>query len=131
MVTDEEKNQIAQTFLTALRSRDWELMRSVMINDIIWSLPGTSLISGEAHGIEAVIRRSQLIVSYDLNFGLKNILLGQHGIALLLNNTARRGALVLDEHLATVCSLIGGKISRIDTYLSDVDMVNAFFIELN
>jgi ketosteroid isomerase-like protein len=131
MVTDEEKNQVAQTFLTALRSRDWELMRSVMINDIIWSLPGTSLISGEAHGIEAVIRRSQLIVSYDLNFGLKNILLGQHGIALLLNNTARRGALVLDEHLATVCSLIGGKISRIDTYLSDVDMVNAFFIELN
>lgn len=131
MVTDEEKNQIAQSFLTALRNRDWELMRSIMMSDIVWSLPGTSLISGEAHGIEAVVRRSQLIVSYDLNFGLKNILFGQHGIALSLNNAARRGALVLDEHLATVCSLIGGKISRIDTYLSDVAMVNAFFVELN
>jgi uncharacterized protein len=131
LVTDKEKNDIAQTFLTALRNRDWELMRSIMINDIIWSLPGTSLISGEAYGIEAVIKRSQLIVSYNLNFGLKNILFGQHGVALSLNNTARRGDLVLNEHLATVCSLRDGKIARIDTYLSDVDTVNAFFIELN
>jgi hypothetical protein len=131
MFTDKEKNVIAQTFLTALRNRDWELMRSIMINDIIWSLPGTSLISGEAYGIDAVIKRAQLIVNYNLNFGLQNILFGQHGVALSLNNTARRGALILDEHLATVCSLSDGKISRIDTYLSDVNMVNAFFIELN
>jgi ketosteroid isomerase-like protein len=131
MVTDKEKNDIAQTFLTALRNHDWELMRSIMINEVIWSLPGTSLISGDAYGIDAVIKRSQLIVNYKLNFGLKNILFGQHGVALSLNNTARRGDLVLDEHLATVCSLSEGKISRIDTYLSDVDMVNAFFIELN
>ena len=131
MLTDREKNDIAQTFLTALRSRDWKLMRSIMINDIIWSLPGTSLISGEAYGVDAVIKRSQLIVSYNLNFGLKNILFGQHGVALSLNNSARRGSLVLDEHLATVCSLSDGKISRIDTYLSDVDTVNTFFIELN
>ena len=73
MVTDKEKNDIAQTFLTALRNRDWELMRSIMINEIIWSPPGTSLISGEASGIDAVIKRSQLIVNYKLNFGLKNI----------------------------------------------------------
>ena len=131
MVTDKEKNDIAQTFLTALRNRDWEMMRSIMINDIVWSLPGTSLISGEARGLDAVIKRSQLIVDYNLNFGLKGILFGQHGVALSLNNTARRGDLVLDEHLATVCSLRDGKISRIDTYLSDVDMVNAFFIEMN
>ena len=131
MVTDKEKNDVAQTFLTALRNRDWELMRSIMVNEIIWSLPGTSLISGEAYGIDAVIKRSQLIVSYNLTFGLKNVLFGQHGVALSLNNTARRGDSVLDEHLATVCSLREGKISRIDTYLSDVDMVNAFFIELN
>ena len=115
MLTDREKNDIAQPVLTALRSRDWRLMRSIMINDIIWSLPGTSLISGEAYGVDAVIKRSQLIVSYNLNFGLKNILFGRHGVALSLNNSARRGSLVLDEHLATVCSLSYGKISRIDT----------------
>ncbi len=131
MITEKEKHDIAQNFLVALRDRDWELMRSIMIDNIVWSLPGTSLISGEAHGIDAVIKRSQLIVSYKLDFGLKNILFGQHGVALSLNNTARRGDLVLDEHLATVCSVRDGKITRIDTYLSNVDMVNTFFIEMN
>ena len=47
-------------------------------------------------------------------------------MALSLNNIACRGDLILNEHLATVCSLRGGKISAIDTYLSDVDMLNAF-----
>jgi hypothetical protein len=49
-------------------------------------------------------------------------------MVLSLNNTASRGDLILNEHLATVCSLRGGKISVIDTNLSDVDMLNAFFV---
>jgi hypothetical protein len=86
-----------------------------------------SLISGEAHGVDAVIKRSQLITSYGLNFALKHILFGQHGLALSLNNTAWRGTFILDEHL--VCSLREDKICRIETYLSDVDRVDALFVE--
>jgi ketosteroid isomerase-like protein len=128
MTTEIEKNAIAQQFLTALRNRDWELMRSIMTHDIVWSLPGTSLISGEADGVDAVIKRCQLIVSYGLNFGFKHVLFGQHGMALSLHNTAERGDAILNEHLATVCSLRSGKVCGIDTYLSDVEMVNAFFV---
>jgi ketosteroid isomerase-like protein len=79
-------------------------------------------------GLEAVVKRSQLIVSYGLTFTLKHVLYSEHGVALSLNNTARRGNLTLDEHLATVCQLRDGKIFTITTYLSDVDMVNAFFV---
>jgi ketosteroid isomerase-like protein len=128
MTTDLEKTVIAQQFLAGLRDRDWDLLKSIMTDDIVWSLPGSSLISGEARGAEAVIKRSQLIVSYGLTFSLKNILLGQHGVALSLNNTARRGDLVLDEHLATVFALRERRIFAITTYLSDVEMVNAFFV---
>ena len=115
MSTEKEKAEIAQKFFTGLRNRNWNLLKSVMADDIVWSLPGSSLISGEAHGVDAVIERSQLIVSYGLTFTLKHILLGQHGVALSLNNTARRGDLVLDEHLATVLSLREGKIFAIAT----------------
>ena len=121
------KQEIAEKFLNALRSHNWELMRTIMAPDIVWSLPGSSRISGEAHGVDAVIARCQIITSYGLNFGLKHVLYGQFGFALSLNNTAKRGDLVLDEHLATVCSLHEERISRIDTYLSDVPMANAFF----
>ena len=121
------KQEIAEKFLNALRSRNWELMRAIMAPDIVWSLPGSSRISGEAHGVDAVIARCQIITSYGLNFGLKHVLYGQFGFALSLNNAAKCGGLVLDEHLATVCSLLEERISRIDTYLSDVPMADAFF----
>ena len=128
MTTDEHKKTIAQQFLEALRSRDWRLLRSIMTDDIVWTLPGPSLISGEASGVDAVIGRAQRIVSYGLTFNLNHILIGQSGLALSLHNTARKGTQSLDEHLATVCTLRDGKICEINTYLSDVEMVNAFFV---
>ena len=128
MTTELKKIEIANQFLSGLRSRDWNLLKSIMANDVVWNLPGSSLISGGAQDVDAVIQRAQLIVSYGLTFSLKHILIGRHGVALSLNNTARRGDLVLDEHLATVMRIRNGKISAIDTYLSDIDMLNAFFI---
>ena len=128
MVTDADKKAIAQQFLAGLRSRYWSLLRSIMTEDIVWSLPGTSLISGEASGVDAVIARARRIVSYGLTFTLEHILIGQQGIALSLHNTAKNGNQILDEHLATVCIFRDEKICGIDTYLSDVEMVNAFFV---
>jgi ketosteroid isomerase-like protein len=119
--------EIGEKFLIALRSQDWELMRTITAPDIIWSFPGSSRISGQAHGVDPVIARCQLITSYGLTFDLNHVLYGQFGFALSLNNKAKRGVLILDEHLAAVCSLREDKISRIDTYLSDVPMANAFF----
>jgi hypothetical protein len=83
---------------------------------------GHSRISREARGIEAVVDRTQTIVSYGLTFHLKHILEGQYGVALLLHNMARNGDLILDRHLATVCRLRYGRISSIDTYISDVNI---------
>lgn len=128
MITTGERYAIAQGFLTALRNRDWDLMRSLMTREITWTLPGESRISGEARGVDAVVERAERIVSYRLNFGLEHILYGLEGFALALHNTAERNGFILDEHLATVCRLSDHKISGITTYLSDVDMVNAFFV---
>jgi uncharacterized protein len=105
MTAESMKQTIGEKFLIGLRTHDWELLRTIMTPDIVWSLPGSSRISGEARGVEAVIARCELITSYGLDFGLKHVLYGQFGFALSLNNTAKRGDRVLDEHLATVCSL--------------------------
>jgi hypothetical protein len=88
MITTRERYVIAQRFLTALRGRDWDLMRSLMTEDILWALPGDSIISGEAREIDAVIERTRRIVSYRLNFGLEYVLYGLEGFALALHNTA-------------------------------------------
>ena len=61
---------------------------------------------------------------------LQHVLVSRDNMALSLHNEARRGDLVLDEQLATVCRIGEGKIVAIETYLSDVDGMNTFFADL-
>ena len=128
LLTDLEKKQLAETFLHALGTKNWDLLHSIITKDISWTLPGKSVISGEVSGADAIITRAQQIVSYGVSLELKHILYGQYNVTLSVHNQASRGELILNEHLATVCIIRDGKISKIETYLSDIDGLNAFFI---
>lgn len=124
------KKDLAATFHGALIRKDWAALRPIMSREITWTLPGHNQISGTAEGVDAVIARAQLIASYGVSFALQHVLVSQENMALALHNEARRGDLLLDEHLATVCRIDKGKIAAIETYLSDVDGMNKFFAEL-
>jgi hypothetical protein len=88
-----------------LRTRDWALLRTVLTPDIVWTLPGYSRISGKARGIDAVIERSQIIVSYGLTFDLNNILFGFEGVALSLLQQATHEAKIRCGAAAALCDL--------------------------
>src|SRR5580698_1054405 len=83
MPNSDDKRQIAERFLSGLRTRDWVLLRTIVTQDVVWTLPGHSRISGEARGIDAVIEQAQTIVSYGVTFNLNHILEGQGGLACL------------------------------------------------
>ena len=127
LLTDLEKKQLAETFLYALGTQNWDLLLSIITEDISWTLPGASVISGEVSGANAIITRAQQIVSYGVSLELKHILYGQYNVTLSVHNQASRGELILNEHLATVCTIREGKISKIETYISDIAGLNAFF----
>ena len=127
-MTEAEKKEIAQRFITALSNRDANLLKSIMTDDVVWSLPGKSLMSGEAHGVDAILKRSEILHRHEVKIELEHIVFGYQDVALHLHNTAKRGDQILDEHLTTVCSLRGNKIRRLDTFISDVEMLNAFFV---
>ncbi|MEO3403924.1 nuclear transport factor 2 family protein [Mucilaginibacter sp. CAU 1740] len=127
--TEELKEQLANKFLNGLRNRDWDLMRSALAEDVTWTLPGTSLLSGPAIGADAVIKRANQLRDFGVMVKLNHILYGLNSVALSLHNTATRGDLVLDEYVAIVCDISGGKIIRIVTHLSDVEGINQFFVE--
>jgi ketosteroid isomerase-like protein len=129
MLSAEAKFILANHFLSVLKTRDWDLLRSILTEDAGWTLPGSSLIAGHARGAEGVVKRAQRIVSFDLAFQLNHISYGLYGVSLSLHHKATRGELVLDQHWDTVCRVRAGKISALDTYISDVDGVNEFFQE--
>lgn len=124
---DARKYDLASTFHRALTSKDWDLLREIMAPDVTWTLPGDNHISGTAEGIDAVIARAELIAGYGLTFTLEHVLVSRDNVALALHNTAARGDARLDEHLATVCTIADGRIAAIETYLSDLPGMNAFF----
>jgi ketosteroid isomerase-like protein len=126
-VTHEEQQQLARTFLSVLRSPDADVIRQVAVEDVIWSFPGSSVISGVAQGVEGVMQRARTIAGYGVNVEIGRAVFGHAGVALFLHNTAARDGCVLDEHLAAVFTFRGDRIARLDTYLSDVPMVESFF----
>jgi uncharacterized protein len=128
MISYQTQLDIARSFLAAISTRDWNAMRDLLTEDAHWTLPGDNTISGTANGANAVVERARKITSYGLNFELQHVLVGSDSVALSLHNTARQGDRVLDEYLASVCQFKGSKIAAIETFLSDIDGMNSFFI---
>ncbi|MDX3854658.1 nuclear transport factor 2 family protein [Streptomyces sp. AK02-01A] len=124
----DESYALGRAFHEALAAGDWDLIRSLLHDEAVWVLPGDNAVSGEARGADAVVERARTIAGYGLDFGLLHILVSRDNMALSLHNTARREDRVLDEYVITVCAVHEGKISDIETYLSDVAMMDAFFV---
>jgi hypothetical protein len=46
---------------------------------------------------------------------------------LSLHNTGSHHGRTLDEHLTTVTQFEGDKVKRLDTFISDVNMLDSYF----
>ena len=80
-----------------------------MTEDVIWQSAGSSLVSGEAHGVKGILDRANHFANYSLNIEILYVLIGHAGVALSLHNTGTNGGRILDEHLTTVIQLEGSK----------------------
>jgi uncharacterized protein len=126
-VTPQRKEDLARKFLTVLSHPDADVIKDVATEDVIWSFPGGSPISGEAHGVDEIVKRGKTISSYGVNVEVLKTIYSFSGVAILLHNTADRAGKVLDEQVAAVFSFGNDKVARLDTFLSNVAMAEAFF----
>lgn len=127
---DDAAVPLATGFYTAVSTGDWSLLPGVLHPEVTWTFPGDNVISGTSRGIDEVIQQALLIGSYGVAINFEYLMVGVSSFILKLHNTARRGSLVLDEHLGTVCTIRDGLIATADTHLSDIEGMNAFFVPL-
>ena len=118
---------LGETFVRSLRMRQPEVLLPFLAEGVIWSLPGVSRISGEAIGPAAVVERARIIGSVGMQLELDHLLVGLHGVALSLHNTASYEGKTFDMHLVTVLTIYHGTIVCMDTFMQDVPAVNEFF----
>ena len=130
-LNNEDKLALAMKFLSAMKTHNWEFMRSLLTPDSYWEMPGDNVLSGRSSGVDGVIAKAKLITSFGLNIQLEHLLYGDKDMVFSLHNQANRDGKILDEYLASVCSIRGGKVSGISTFLSDIPMMDAFFGKKN
>ncbi|MGA7777537.1 MAG: nuclear transport factor 2 family protein [Paraburkholderia sp.] len=126
-MTEAEKRSLAEAFIQSLRSQNAELLTSISTDDVEWTLPGSCVVSGVAVGIAGIMKRAQGLAAHAVNLEILHVLYGLDDLAIMLHNTSQQGGRILDEYLTTVCLLRGNRIHRLNTYISDVPMLNAFF----
>jgi ketosteroid isomerase-like protein len=114
ITSDEDKHIIAKKFLLALQKRDWDLLRSIITEDVTWTIPGYHLLKETFKGHDAIVGKARQILNYPFCPNTDDALYSLNCIALVM----------LDEELATVCVLRDGKISAIMTFLSDIRKVD-------
>lgn len=124
----EIKFVLVKQFYVVLICCDWQVICKFFIDDVIWVLFGDNQIFGLVVGVEVVVVRVELIVSFGLNFEFKYILVSWDNVVFLLYNIVCWNDFVLDEYLVMVCILCDGKIVVIEIYLFDLLGMNVFFV---
>jgi hypothetical protein len=95
LMSIEINKRIAEDFIRGLRTRDGKLLHSIMKEHVVWSLPGNSLMSGEAHGVEAILKRSEILGRFGVTITVDYVLYGFRDVALSLHNTGELAGKVL------------------------------------
>jgi len=127
LMEETDQFRLAKAFLSQLRKPDPQQLRTVVTDDVMWTFPGKASISGEAVGVQGVIARAKVIAAHQVEVEIVRAVYGFSGLAVLLHNTGSRKGQILDEYLAAVFQYRGDRISRLDSYLSDVPMMETFF----
>jgi len=78
-MTEEQKRMIATTFIRGLRERDPSMLNAIMTDDVVWSLPGSSLVSGEALGVGGIIERAKHFAAFSLKIEILYVLFAAQG----------------------------------------------------
>jgi hypothetical protein len=101
-MTNAQKLERARKFLSVLSAPDEGVVKSVAVDDVRWTCPGTSRISGEAHGASGVMAGAKIIAAHGVNVEIIRPVYGYNGVAVILHNAGVKDGRVLDEHLTAV-----------------------------
>jgi ketosteroid isomerase-like protein len=113
---------------TAFAAQDRDLLGSLVHEDFVWKLPGENAVSGDMVGVDGVFSRFAKLAAYGVTVSIEQVTVNRHGVAFILHNTGTHAGRVLDEYLVTVITVIDGKAAELETYLSDIPMMNAYFV---
>lgn len=133
----QDNKDLVLGFISAMAHCNFEQLSAVLSSDVVWTIPGDSLVSGPARGLRAVLRRCQMIHDYNVRLDFQHMLYSMDidTVAAVLRNTGTRrtgyqnkAVLKFDEDVTQVYRIgEDGKIRSITNFVSDVNNLNEYF----
>jgi len=133
----QDKKDLVLGFISAVAQCNRAQLSAVLSPNVVWTIPGQSLVSGPASGIDGILERCLMIRDYNARLDIQRILYGPYydSISAELRNTGMRktgyrnsGILNFDEHVMMLFHVGNDrKIDSITNFISDLDNLNVYF----
>lgn len=131
MTLDDDNLVLGTALRNAFATQDRVAMQSLITADFVWMLPGDNAVSGDVTGIDGIFERFAALASFGVKISIEHVVVNQHGPAFILHNTGSHGGRVLDEYLVTVITVRDQRAARLETFISDIPMMNKYFVSIH
>lgn len=118
---------LVMKLMAAVRGGDLETARGLTTDDYVWHVPGTSTISGDAVGVDAVAEKLRRLVEAGLRPEMIAVLEGESHVAVVQRNVASADGRELDVRVVSLFTVDDGKLARMETFFGDQPAAEEFW----
>jgi ketosteroid isomerase-like protein len=126
MDTRDKRDSVVR-FATAVRNADRHALATAVATDVVWTIPGDSLISGKHVGPTAVHALATTLADHHYEISLQALTFGTVTVAVEIRGTGTHNGREIDVAVVNVLRLKGDLISNIDTHFSNLEAVSTYF----
>ncbi|SPM26668.1 hypothetical protein MTAB308_143 [Mycobacterium terramassiliense] len=123
----QRQRTIVGAFATAIVHDDHAGIAEHATPDIVWTIPGSSVVSGRATGIDDVTRLADTFAQYGLHISPQGLAFGRDTVAVTLHDTGEHNGKRLEQDVVNVLTIRGDKISEVTAHLTDIGSFDAYF----
>ena len=126
-LTTGRQQSLVSAFAAAIVQDDHMGIAAHAAPDITWTIPGTSVVSGRASGIDEVTGLADTFAQYGLHITPKSSAFGRDSVAVTLHDTGEHAGKRLDQDVVNVLTLRDDKVQDVTAHLTDVESFDAYF----
>lgn len=123
----QRQRAIVGAFATAIVHDDHAGIAEHATPDVVWTIPGSSVVSGRATGIDDVTRLADTFAQYGLRISPQGFAFGRDTVAVTLHDTGEHNGKQLEQDVVNVLTIRGDKISEVTAHLTDIGSFDAYF----
>ena len=125
-MNEADQTVLLQRFVGALGALDVDGLREICTDDVSWTIPGESRISGRKEGVEEIISVARTTQEYGIVGTVEKVFQGRDSMVILVSDKGNQNGRNLDIQVALSIEFRDCRISALVAHHSDVAMLTSY-----